>query len=599
VDCLEDRTLLTATSAVSWASAGLIHTALYATGQKDNVEVSVDGGRFNNLGFYAKQVSAGLDAHGQPEVFAIGADNAVWVNHALVGPGVWASLGGYAKQISADVADSVYAIGVDDTVWVNSHESGWVSLGGYARQISAGLDAINNPEVFYIGADNAVYRNGGLGGFARLGGYAKQISATMLNTVYAIGPDNAVYENTGTPGSWTDLGGYAKQISASLDSIGRRQVFAIGLNDGLWVNDFSWVSLGTNYVTEISAPPFAIELAGSVAYAVAEGHGGLLHQGTSFISLGGYIQTLSGSTTNDTNSWEPATRDVSSISWASGAGLGRTHTALYAIGPNDNVEESVDGGPFTNLGFYAKQVSAGLTAFNKPEVYAIGADNAVWDNQGSGWVSLGGYVKEISATVNNALYAIGTDDAVYLTRGGPFPTGFVRLGGGGTFKQISAGADLFGNTFVFAIGYNDAVYYNNGDLHSWLDLGGYARQISAAMNRAVYAIGSDNAVYENTGTPGSWTDLGGYAKQISASATNVSGLFVPSSVFAISLDDGLWDNSGSGWVSLGGYVTEVSAPPAGNFGISLPFGLAYVVAKGHGGFLHHGSFLPIAGGTIE
>ena len=595
VDCLEDRTLLTATSAVSWASAGLIHTALYAIGQKDNVEVSVDGGRFNNLGFYAKQVSAGLDAHGQPEVFAIGANNAVWVNHALVGPGVWTSLGGYAKQISADVADTVYAIGTDDAVWVNSHESGWVRLGGYARQISAGEDAIDNPEVFYIGADNAVYVTGGLGGFAKLGGYAKQISATMLNTVYAIGGDNFVYESS-RGGPWVSLGGYAKQISASLDSIGRTQVFAIGLNDGLWVNDFSWVSLGTNYVTEVSAPPFAIDLAGNLAYAVAQGHGGLLHQGSSFISLGGYIQTLSGSTTNDTNSWAPATRDASSISWASG---GRTHTAFYAIGPNDNVEESIDGGPFTNLGGYAKQVSAGLNAFNQPEVYAIGADNAVWDNQGSGWVSLGGYAKQISATVNNTFYHIGTDDAVYLGHGGPFPTGYVRLGGGGSFKQISAGADLFGNTFVFAIGYDNAVYYNNGDLHTWGALGGYAKQISAAMNHVVYAIGIDNAVYENTGTFGVWTDLGGYAKQISASATNVSGLFVPSSVFAIGPDDGLWVNSGSGFVSLGGYVTEVGAPPAGNFGISLPFSLAYVVAKGHGAFLHDGSFLSIAGGTIE
>jgi hypothetical protein len=595
VDWLEGRTLLTATSAVSWVGGGAIHHALYAIGQNDNVEVSVDGGSFNNLGFYAKQVSAGLDAHGQPEVYAIGADNAVWVNHALVGPGVWSSLGGYAKQISADVANTVYAIGTDDAVWVNKNGAGWSSLGGYARQISAGEDAIDNPEVFYIGADNAVYVTGGLGGFAKLGGYAKQISATMLNTVYAIGGDNFVYESS-RGGPWVSLGNfYAKQISASLDSIGRTQVFAIGLDDNLWVNDFSWVRLGTNYVTEVSAPPFAIDLAGNLAYAVAQGHGGLLHQGSSFISLGGYIQTLSGSTTNDTNSWAPATRDVSSISWASG---GRTHTALYAIGPNDNVEESVDGGPFANLGGYAKQVSAGLNASNQPEVYAIGVDNAVWDNQGSGWVSLGGYFKAISATVNNTLYAIGTDDAVYLTHGGPFPTGFVRLGGGGSFKQISAGADLFGNPFVFAIGYDNAVYYNNNDLHSWVDLGGYAKQISAAMNRVVYAIGPDNAVYENTGTPGSWTDPGGYAKQISASATNVSGLVVPSSVFAIGLDDGLWVNSGS-WVSLGGYVTEVSAPPAGNFGISLPANLAYVVAKGHGGFLHDGSFLPIAGGTIE
>jgi hypothetical protein len=116
-----------------------------------------------------------------------------------------------------------------------------------------------------------------------------------------------------------------------------------------------------------------------------------------------------------------------------------THTALYVIDKSDQVEVSVDGGSFTNLGGYSKQISAGLDASGNPEVYAIGGDNAVWLNKGSGWVCLGGYAKEISATVDNTFYHIGTDDAVYLGHG-VAGTGFVRLGG--QAKQISAGATL-------------------------------------------------------------------------------------------------------------------------------------------------------------
>jgi hypothetical protein len=598
MDCLEGRALLSATSTVAWTVGTVTHSAFYAIGQNDNVLESVDGGGFTNLGGYAKQLSAGLDTTNKPEVYAIGADNAVWVNK---GSG-WVSLGGYLKEISATVENTVYAIGTNDDVFVGHGTPGlgWFDTGLKARQISAGATGISNPEVYAIGFDNHVYAGNGSGGpagFANWGGYAKQIQGTMDSVVYAIGGDNAVYKDSGTGSGtgWVSLGGDAKQLSAGIDSTFGPFVLAIGLNDGLWSNHGSgWVSLGGNYVTDVSGPAiasFGVNLKADFTYAVAKGHGGLLHQGTSFSSLGGYVQTPSGSASNNTNSWEPATRDTSAISWASG---GVTHTAFYAIGPHDNVLESVDGGGFTNLGGYAKQVSAGLDATNKPEVYIIGSDNAVYYNDGSGWVRVGGNVKEISATLNNTLYAVGTDDAVYLTHGVPGDS-FVRLGA--YAKQISAGADLFGNTYVFAIGGDDAVYENTGEPNSWIDLGGYAKQISATMNRTVYAIGGDNAVYENSGS--GWVDLSGYAKQISGSVTSASasgGSFV----FLIGLNDGLWSNHGSGWVSLGSYVTELSAPAVGNFGISLPGDLAYVAEQGHGGFLHKGAkFFSISGGTIE
>jgi hypothetical protein len=285
---------------------------------------------------------------------------------------------------------------------------------------------------------------------------------------------------------------------------------------------------------------------------------------------------------------------TSAISWTSG---GVTHSALYAIGSKDNVEVSVDGGSFTNLGGYAKQVSAGLDAFNKPEVYAIGADNAVWLDKGSGWVSLGGYMKEISATVENTIYAIGSDDNIYLGHGtaglGWFNTGLKA-------RQISAGADAIGNPEVYAIGFNNAVYAGNGSggPGGFANWGGYVKQISAGVDSTVYAIGGDNAVYKDSGTgSGSgWVSLGGYAKQISTGIDRTFGPFV----FAIGLNDGLWSNHGSGWVNLGGYVTEVSGSGVGNFGVSLAADWTYAVGKGHGGFLHHGtSFTPIGGGTIE
>jgi hypothetical protein len=310
-----------------------------------------------------------------------------------------------------------------------------------------------------------------------------------------------------------------------------------------------------------------------------------MHQGASFNTLGGYVQLASGSASDNTDSWESATRDVSAVSWRGPLGL--THDALYAIAPNDTVEVSLDGGPFTNLGGYSKQISAGLDASGNPEVYAIGGDNAVYLNKGSGWVRLGGYAKEISATVDNTFYHIGTDDAVYLGHG-VAGTGFVRLGG--QVKQISAGTTLAGTPEVFVIGFNDAVFVNNGS--GYVNLGGYAKQISATLNNTVYAIGPDNAAYLNTG--GGWVSLGGYVKQISAGVNGTP----KEEVFAIGLDDALYVDRGSGFIKLGpNYVTEVSAPAVG---AARPGDVAYAVAKGHGGLRHQGtSFNTIAGGTIE
>jgi hypothetical protein len=281
-----------------WSHYLTSHTTLYAITSDDTVAVSNDGGPFTNLGEYAKQVSAGLDANGGPEVYIIGSDNAVWVND---GSG-WVSLGGYVKQISAAINNTVYAIAANDSVWVNNG-SGWVTLGGYVKQISAGVNnSIGNPqpEVYAIGGDNSVYLNNG-SGWTNLGLYAKQISATTVG-VFAIGGDNAVYGNySGKPNDWVDLGGYAKQISASFyysyDISGiptggdYMQVFAIGLDDSLYVNPgwdgSQWNHLG-GYVTEVSAPDIIVQTATpSGAYVNGLGHTGYWYDGSIFNSING------------------------------------------------------------------------------------------------------------------------------------------------------------------------------------------------------------------------------------------------------------------------------------------------------------------------
>jgi hypothetical protein len=160
------------------------------------------GGGWAYLGGYVKAISAGLDLSGNPELFGIGGDNAVWVNDPSK-VNRWVSLGGNVTAISA-VDNTVFAIDPYHGAWVNNGY-GWSPLGGYVTQISAGLDASGNPEVFGIGSNNGAWVDDNGKGWSSLGGYVTQISATMDGTLYATGQDpNEGYVNHGH--GWVDLG---------------------------------------------------------------------------------------------------------------------------------------------------------------------------------------------------------------------------------------------------------------------------------------------------------------------------------------------------------------------------------------------------------
>jgi Tectonin domain len=295
VELLEGRLVPSTISALSWQSPlvnspflsfgnlNLTHHAVYGIGPGQTSErdafVSTDGGGFVDLGGYVKAISAGLDAKGNPEVYGIGADDALYVNK---GSG-WVDLGGICKAVSATAKDTVYVIGTDNSVFVNVGGSGYTGLGGYALDISAGLDANGNPEVYAIGLDHALYVNNGTG-WVDLGGYVKAISATTHNTVYVIGSDNSVFVNAGS--GYTALGGYALQISAGLDTNGNPEVFVIGSDHALYLNHGSgYVDLG-GYVQDIAAPAVGVGVPGDVAYGIGSDGACYLNQGGVYTNLG-------------------------------------------------------------------------------------------------------------------------------------------------------------------------------------------------------------------------------------------------------------------------------------------------------------------------
>ena len=213
--------------------------------------MSKDGGSFVSEGGDVKAISAGLDAHGNPEVFAIGSDNAAWVNDNGAG---WVSWGGVRQG--------------DQRV---GRQHGLCHRQRQRRVDQPRRDRLDRPGRRLQGDQRrprlcrATRRSTASApattpctpattGPAWSTGAAtpRRSAASVDNTVFAIGGDNAVYINrSGT--SWTDLGGYAKAISAGVDTTGNPEVYAIGSNNAAYVSDngSGFGDIG-GYVTEIS-----------------------------------------------------------------------------------------------------------------------------------------------------------------------------------------------------------------------------------------------------------------------------------------------------------------------------------------------------------
>ena len=234
-------------------------------------------------------------------------------------------------------------------------------------------------------------------------------AAAQRTATYEIGSDRQVYESCGD-GFVQRLGGQATQISAGLDAAGKPEVYAVGVARHAYENSGSgWVDLG--------AP------------------GGLA------------VTQLSG--------------DVGGV--------------VYALAANKQVY-SHDNSGWHALAGQASQISAGVDAAGKPEVYAIGTPSpAVFVNDGKGWVALGGQAKQISGSTRGTVYAVGEDNAVWVDTGTGYNT-WRSLGG--VVSQITASVDAAGNPDVFAIGTpSNHSFVNDGK--GWVDYGCSASEIAA------------------------------------------------------------------------------------------------------------------------
>ncbi len=180
-------------------------------------------------------------------------------------------------------------------------------------------------------------------------------------------------------------------------------VFGIGSGGSVYMNkdESGFVSLGGN-VTQISA---GLDAAGKPeVFAIGGGNVPYVNDnGGGWVSLGGYVTAISATADN----------------------------TVFGIGGGNAVFVN-HGSGWTSLGGNVVEISAGLDgATGKPEVYAIGGNNAAFVNDnGTGWVNLGGYVTELSAMTDSSVYVRGQNVGnVYINADG---VGFGSVGSTGT-----------------------------------------------------------------------------------------------------------------------------------------------------------------------
>ena len=187
--------------------------------------------------------------------------------------GSWTAAGGSLKDSPAVVAPGVsgsaqvFARGADDAVWTgtyNNRWNGWTPLGGVTiASPAASSRGAGKLDVFAVGADNAVwwrsYSSGkwtdwsSLGGLTTDGLAAASWSSSRID-LFARGLDNQLWHraySAGKWGRWESLGGELTSAPAvTSTAAGKLDLAARGADGAAWVRSFSgstwgqWRSVG-------------------------------------------------------------------------------------------------------------------------------------------------------------------------------------------------------------------------------------------------------------------------------------------------------------------------------------------------------------------
>ncbi len=316
---------------------------------------------------------------------------------------------------------------------------------------------------------------------------------------------------------WQSLhGGLSSRIAVGRNQDGRLEVFARGMDGGLW------------HVWQTSP---------NGTWSGWSSLGGVITSDPCVVSnADGRLEVFARGTDNAVwHVWQTKPNN----GWSNWASLGGTITSNPVAGRNK------DG---------------------RLEVFARGADGALWhiwqtkpNNGWSGWASLGVHFSGNPAVGRNAdgrleVFFIGPKNAVHhlwqVTPNGTW-SNWASLGGVVTDSPV-AGHNADGRLEVFARGVDGALYHvwqtqPNGGWSGWSSLGGSVLGQVAIGNNAdgrleVFACGANAAVWHNwqkspNGTWVGWASLGGSMQPGTAVGSNADGRL---EVFVCGLDRALW-----------------------------------------------------------
>jgi hypothetical protein len=360
-----------------------IRQILNSTGTAVVTDPGKPVGTFLNADAAVRQAAIG--AVGRLEVFARGADRAVWhiwqtaPNNGWSG---WASLGGWVDQIksarNADGRVELFVRGSDNAVWhiwqtaPNNGWSGWASLGGWVDQITMAQNSDGRLEVFARGADGAVWHNwqkspsNGWSGWASLGGFVERMVVGQNEDgrleVFAQGSDHALWHKWqvspgGAWSAWASLGGWIDMLDVARNADGRLEVFVRGSDSAVW---HMWQTAPNN------------------------GWSG-------WASLGGWIDQLTVKQNAD-GRLEVFVRGSDRAVWH-----------IWQTAPNNGWSG------WASLGGWIDILTVNQNADGRLEIFARGSDDALWhnwqttpNNGWSGWASMGGWIDVIDVDQNAA-----------------------------------------------------------------------------------------------------------------------------------------------------------------------------------------------------
>jgi acylphosphatase len=255
-----------------------IHLKVFVVG--DDGALWTKAPEWQSLGGQINLLAVGTNQDGRLEIFARGADKALWHIWQTTPGGnwsSWASLGGQIDMLAVgsnqDGRLEVFARWPDQSLWhiwqvaPNDGWSGWASLGGQIDLLAVGSNKDGRLEVFARGIDHGLWHiwqvapNDGWSGWASLGGQIDLLAVGSNQDgrleVFARGMDQGLWHiwqvapNNGWSG-WASLGGMIDQLTVGENQDGRLEVFARGMDKALWHiwqvapnNGWSsWASLG-------------------------------------------------------------------------------------------------------------------------------------------------------------------------------------------------------------------------------------------------------------------------------------------------------------------------------------------------------------------